>query len=253
MSVRIRLRVPNSGLMIEIKKESDLCDLFMACFNKLDGWVCYPEAAGFDILAVHTDGRQIGIEAKLALNSKVADQIIPEPYYDRYEKPGPDHRMVIVSKITDASKGIAKMLEALGVSVLCVSRDGTFPFYRHSELTGGRPYYECFMFDWNPVERCQVPVMVTSLKAGIPAPVRLTPWKESALKVIALLRKQGHITGKQISAFGIGVTTWTQAAGSKRSWLAKGEVRGQWVETEYLPKFDEQHPEVYALAVKELG
>jgi hypothetical protein len=241
----------------KIEKEADLCDLFMREFNQLPDWTCYPEAAGFDVLVVHSDGRQIGVEAKLSLNAKVADQILPAHHEDMNGNPGPDYRMVIVSKITDASAGIVKMLDRLGVTVLCPrsswTRDGdklTFDLSnRLLEVSGRKPYYDLFMFDWNPGERCKVPIMVTNLPAGVPAPVRLTPWKESALKVIAQLRSQGFITAKQIAGHGVGVSAWTQQAGSKKAWLAKGEVRGTWIETEHLPAFDKQHPEVYAMAV----
>lgn len=241
----------------KIEKEADLCALFIREFNKLPDWTCYPEAAGFDILVVHSDGRQIGVEAKLALNAKVADQILPGSWEDLNAQPGPDYRMVIVSKITDASAGIVKMLERLGVTVLLPrsswTREGdkyTFDLaHKLLEVSGRAPFYDLYMHDWNPPERCKVPIMVTSLPAGVPAPVRLTPWKESALKVMAQLRSQGFITAKQIAAHGIGVTAWTQPGGSKPSWLAKGAVRGTWIETEHLPAFDKQHPEVYALAV----
>lgn len=56
-----------------IAKESVLCDLFIEAFDKIDGWTCYPEGAGFDVLVVHEDGRQIGVEAKLSLNAKVCE------------------------------------------------------------------------------------------------------------------------------------------------------------------------------------
>lgn len=241
-----------------IKKESDLCDVFIREFNKVEGWVCYPEAAGFDVLVVHQDGRQIGVEAKLTLNAKVADQILPDFGDDYYGQPGPDHRLVIVGKITDANAGIAKMLRRLGVKVLVprhtwerTGYEHTFDL-RHSLLideTGKTLFGRERLFDWSPVERCQVPALVTDLPAGVPAPVRLTPWKESALKVVALMRAQGFITVKQIASYGISATSWTQA-GSKPAWLAKGKTRGEWVETEYMPAFDKQHPDMYAMAVE---
>ena len=246
----------------KIEKEADLCALFIQEFNKLPDWTCYPEAAGFDILVVHSDGRQIGVEAKLSLNAKVADQILPGHYDDASERPGPDYRMVIVSKITAASAGIVKMLERQGVTVLLPRSNWTAEGDRYTfdlkhkllEVSGRAPFYDRYMFDWNPTERCQVPIMVTNLPAGVPAPVRLTPWKESALKVIAQLRGQGFITAKQIAAHGVGVTAWTQAASTKKpAWLAKGAVRGTWIETEHLPAFDKQHPEVYALAVDSIS
>jgi hypothetical protein len=210
------------------------------------------------VLVVHESGRQIGVEAKLSLNAKVADQILPNRGDEYYGRPGPDHRLVIVSKITDASAGIVKMLERLGVSVLCTRKscDMEGDYYKFDleyqllNREKDRLYYgNERLFDWSPVERCQVPMMVTNLPAGVPSPIRLTPWKESALKVVALMRQQGFVTGKQIAAHGIGITSWTQAPGSKPAWLARGSVRGQWIETEHMPAFDQQHPEVYALAV----
>nr|WP_237043901.1 hypothetical protein [Pseudomonas aeruginosa]AMP35850.1 Hypothetical protein [Pseudomonas aeruginosa] len=55
-----------------ISKESTLCEVFIKEFNQIPGWTCYPEAAGFDVLVVHDDGRQIGVEAKLSLNGVVS-------------------------------------------------------------------------------------------------------------------------------------------------------------------------------------
>jgi hypothetical protein len=246
----------------KIEKEADLCALFIQEFNQMPGWTCYPEAAGFDVLVVHEDGRQIGVEAKMQLNAKVADQILPNLGEDYYGHPGPDHRLVIVSKITDASAGIAKMLVRLGVKVAMPRRGSGFNgdsftfdrFYNIAEAAGRTSIFsEQWLYDWNPPERCQVPVLVTNLPAGVPSPVRLTPWKESALKVLAQLRRQGFITAKQIAGHGIGVTAWTQAPGSKPAWLAKGTVRGTWIETEHMPAFDKQHPDVYALAVETLA
>ncbi|AMT88806.1 MULTISPECIES: hypothetical protein [Pseudomonas] len=190
----------------------------------------------------------------MQLNAKVADQILPCRGDDLYGRAGPDYRLVIVSKITDASKGIVKMLEHLGVRVMVPrqswTRQGNCLTFSldHSllEVSGHKPFYDWYMFDWNPPERCQVP-------AGVPSPVRLTPWKESALKVLAQLRRQGFITAKQIASHGIGVSAWTQAPGSKPAWLAKGAVRGTWIETEHLPAFDKQPPDVYALAVQTLA
>jgi len=239
------------------EKESDLCALFIQQFNELEGWRCYPEAAGFDVLVVHEDGRQIGVQAKLILNAKVADQILPNAGDDFFGRPGPDYRLVVVGRITDASAGIAKMLARNGVSVIHPRTQGagyTFDsFYSILEANNHDPMYgNQYLFDWNPAERCRVPALATGLPAGVPAPVQLTPWKEAALKVIALLRRQGSVTAKQIAAFGIASNSWTHPAGDKSAWLAKGQVSGQWVETEHLPAFDQQHPEMYELAVKSI-
>lgn len=242
------------------KTESDLCALFIREFSTLDCWTCYPEAGGFDVLVVHEDGRQIGVEAKLVLNAKVADQILPARGGDYHQAPGPDYRLVIVSKISDSNAGIAKMLEMMGVLVLCPYTHSTpadYTFGLEHVLLEAKghvaSYTSKYLFDWNPAERCQVPLVVGDLPAGVPAPRRLTPWKESALRVVALMRRQGTITSKQIADHGIGTGYWTQPYGERKAWLAKGPVRGQWVETEHMPPFDKQHPEAYAQVLQELA
>lgn len=239
-----------------IGKESELCDLYIRDFNNVSGWTCYPETAGFDILVVHQDGRQIGVEAKLSLNMKVANQILPSFNDDLYGRPGPDHRMVIVSRITDASEGIEKMLQRFGVAVLTPrqrwGRDG-YEYYFPVDLIANES--DCLerMFDWSPAERCYVPPIVSDLPAGVPSPIRLTPWKESAVKIVALMRSQGFVTVKQIAQHGMGATRWTQPIGSASAWLTKGASRGQWVETEHMPPFDRHHPELYSMAVEALA
>lgn len=240
-----------------INNESELCTAFIEQLNAVPGWVCYPESAGFDILAVHESGRQIGVEAKLRLNAKVAEQILPHETDFQYEVPGPDHRIVIVGAVTEASKGIRRLLEMAGISVLVPWVRGGFSskepaqvidfqlaHYFRSQGTPWTPH----LFDWNPPTRCQVPVVVPNLPAGVPAPIRLTPWKEAALRLIIKMRQQGFITLKQFKDFGISPTRWTQG---ERPWLRKGEAQGQWVETEHLPPFEEQHSDAYAKLLEE--
>ncbi|MCV4065275.1 hypothetical protein ACRCQJ_12590 [Pseudomonas aeruginosa] len=247
--------------ILSIEKEADLCNLFMKEFGALPGWRCYPEAGGFDVLAVHDDGRQLGVEAKMALNAKVAEQILPGDRDEFFGKPGPDYRLVIVSKITPASAGIARMLAMLGVLVLVPnqyrSRLGdaySFNFHNILEARGAQTSYgQQYLHDWNPAIRCHVPALLQALPAGVPSPVKLTPWKEKALTILALMRRQGFITAKQIAAHGHNVTRWTQPDGMKPAWLTKGAVRGQWIETEYMPAFDKQHPELYEVAVADLA
>lgn len=248
--------------------ETSLCELFIAEFNGQPGWTCYPETGGFDIVVAHESGRQIGVEAKLRLNAKVADQILPSDASQRYTQQGPDHRLVIVASITEANAGIAKMLGHLGVEVW-VPRIGERigagyriePYaefgvreklWKDEEVSseprhyGGRDatHFYTGMFDWNPIERLQLPDVAPSLPAGVPCPIQLTPWKQAALRVLARLRVQGSITAREITAEGCSPSMWTQR------WLDRGAVRGGWVETDRLPKFDEQHPDVYAVALE---
>lgn len=240
--------------------EAALCDLFIREFNALPGWTCYPETGGFDVLVAHESGRQIGVEAKLQLNAKVADQIVPSDSWYRYCDDGPDHRMVIVPCITDSSAGIEKLLRQVGVVVLCPNNNSPPSFgLRHemwcdssvserpSVAWGGEMHHSyTAMFDWNPRRRIALPSVVPNLPAGVPAPVQLTPWKMAALRVLARLRIQGSITAKQIAAEGVSPSMWTQR------WLARSDARGQWLESDAMPPLDKQHPEVYAQAVAEM-
>lgn len=240
--------------------EAALCATFIHDMNGVDGWTCYPETAGFDVLAAHTGGRQIGVEAKLALNAKVADQILPNDYAARYEREGPDHRVVIVPCLTDASAGIAKMLRMLGVAVwvprLTDRRDGYVPEFdvdrelRFDAIAAeADPRFHGIaigytLFDWNPATRCQLPDMVPDVPAGVPAPVRMTPWKAGALRVLALLKLHGRITAKDIAAQGISPSMWTQG------WLARAPERGFWLACDKTPwRLGEQHPTEFAAAL----
>lgn len=243
------------------EKESDLCVLFIAEMNQIQGWSCYPETAGFDILLVHESGRQIGVQAKLKLNAKVADQILPSFDHERYGSSGPDHRLVVVGRISDAARGIEKMLLRLGVAVVAPYevrvRSGMVLKFGMDHLLKREAQEDAIftqvrLFDWNPVDRCKLPGVIPNLPAGVPSPVSLTPWKQSAVKMIALMRKQGYITVKQISELGMASSRWTQHTSTHHSWLEKGRQRGQWVETKHMPAFDQQHPDLYQQEVARL-
>lgn len=247
--------------------EAALCEIFIREFNEQPGWTCYPETGCFDILVAHESGRQIGVEAKLRLNAKVAQQILPRLGEELHGHTGPDHRLVIVASITEANAGIARMLDMFGIPVWApyVRERWTLgeggrcePFHeasfeleqrlRHDADCAEPPriigyHWHCALFDWNPPERVPLPAIPPTVAAGVPCPIQLTPWKQAALRVLARLRVQGNITAKEITAEGCSPSTWTQR------WLAQGAKRGEWVETATLPKFDEQHPEHYAAAV----
>lgn len=221
----------------EMKKlfpdEAALCAAFIREFNTVEGWVCYPETGGFDVLVVHTSGRQIGVEAKMQLNAKVCDQILPSYNYDAPR--GPDHRLVIVPYISDGAKGIAKMLRMLGVEVweASVHRSTDKPFYIDSKIRqcdAEYCYWEPALFDWNPAERLPLPQTMPEVQAGVPSPSRLTPWKEGALRVLAHLEVHGSITRKQICEYGISPSMWTQAG-----WLDRGD-QGHWIENLETPR-----------------
>lgn len=238
----------------------------------IGGWTVYPETAGFDILCVYDrTGHQLGVEAKLRLNAKVADQILPEGHsYAWRDLPGPDFRAVIVPCITEASAGIAKMLGILGVQVWSPSTAGirkTTDFIsalsrhsylnQHGELVGGpdRRYYDAddgplmewdaAWHDWNPTQRCELPEIVPQVRAGVPAPTQLTPWKIGALKVLAHLQIDGYVTAKTVRNCGVDPRRFCASDG----WLTS-LGGGKW-ERGKMPAFDQQHPEAYAQVLNE--
>lgn len=244
-----------------VPTEAELCRIFIEEANALPGWVCHPETGGFDILMAHESGRQIGIEAKLQLNAKVAEQIVPSEGMLGYEVGSPDHRMVIVRHITDANAGIAKLLGYLGIAVIGLRDRGDYYSggsrlyfdldgrFRCEALATGvdsnfRWGEEKVLFDWNPATRVMLPDVPSGVVAGAPSPVQMTPWKMAAVRVLARLRAQGCITAKEIKEEGCSPSIWIQ------SYLERGPVRGQWVEGPNTRRVDLQHPELYAVALE---
>lgn len=248
----------NQELVAAYPTEGDLCAAFMVEARKQAGWDVYPETGGFDILLVEkATGRQIGVEAKLQLNVKVVEQILPHASEWGIEH-GPDHRVVLVRNVTEASAGLEKALEWFGVPVLqpyAYHRDqfGLERLLHEDSRAGASPEWEwapgkyghssTAMRDWNPKTRITLPEYMPDVPAGVPGPRQLSPWKCAALRVLARLRLQGSITAKQIKEEGCSPTIWTTR------WLAKSETRGLWVAGPVLPTFDTDHPGPYAVAL----
>lgn len=226
------------------KTEADLCAAFIEWAAR-NSYRCYPETADFDILAVDGDGWQIGIEAKLRMNVKVISQALP-----RYSAEiGPDHRAVLVPSMDSE---LREFCGFVGLEVFyCMTRWTDRRGLRHQFDRDRRWRHEA-MFDWNPKRRCDLPDYMPDVPAGVPSPIRLTPWKISALKVLARIEISGWITRKEIAVFGIDPRRWTAGDG----WLLPldGDPKrgGRWRRGDRCPKFDQQHPEVYAQIRAEL-
>lgn len=204
--------------------EADLCAAFIK-YHEARGLVAYAETAGFDILLVRSDGVQYGVQAKQSLNTKVLDQLLPSDYHDE----GPDHRVILVPQ----NRGMDRICEALGfILQMPLGRGG---FTDLDSRWRAPPY------DWNPVRRCKLPDYVPDVTAGASGPIQLTPWKVGALRVMAHLERHGAITRKEIRAIGCDPTRWCQ------HWLAPHSDRsGVYVAGSKTPRFDQQHPRVYA-------
>lgn len=247
-----------SEIKARFPTEASLCELFIADMRAMGGWTIYPETAGFDILLVRdATGHQLGVEAKLQLNAKVADQILPSGHagYGQEGAEGPDFRAVIVPYVGESSEGIAKMLGILGVQVWSpdwrsrVRGEMHFRFSPHrinddarecDETQGPLMSWDLAWHDWNPPRRCPLPEIVPMVAAGVPAPIRLTPWKVGALKVIADLEVFGFVTAKSVRDHSVDPRRFCASDG----WLTSlGE--GRWARGT-LPRFEDQHPEAYA-------
>lgn len=237
--------------------EAALCDCFIESIKAIGGWTVYPETAGFDILCVYDKtGHQLGIEAKLQLNAKVADQILPDHYmgFNAEGVAGPDFRAVIVPCVTDANAGIARMLGILGVNVWaphCGYGKPTFDNalnpsrarakHTHYDTDDGPVRgWEMAWHDWNPPKRCALPEIVPQVRAGVPAPLQLTPWKIGALRVLADLELDGFVTAKSVRDHGVDARRFCASDG----WLEQLGA-GRWGRGK-IPAFDQQHPEAYA-------
>ncbi len=239
--------------------EEALCNLFTQEMEQL-GWTVYPETGGFDLLLVwEATGHQLGVEAKLALNAKVVDQIIPDDFHTGEPRPpqGPDFRAVIVPSLTDSSKGLAKALKVLGIQVFDVNNSGSglsfMPAVRRyigedqwSTTKRDLPvYWDTYWHDFNPQTRCTVPPMKPNLRAGIPSPLKLSPWKVGALKVLADLQLDGFVTARSVRLHGIDPRRFCSTDG----WL-KALGDGKWGLGK-VPRFDEQHPEEFAVLLEQ--
>lgn len=221
--------------------ETELCADFMAWMSG-KGWTCYPETAGWDILLVNAEGLQMGVQAKLRLNAKVILQAIE---IGNYNDIGPDFRAILVPDDAELSQ-VADVL-GLGVYTPCAS----YEFLRKRGINTGsmeafdlRPYRNVVeLHDWNPKKRHALPEFVPDVQAGASAPIQLTRWKIGALRVLAVLARDGSITRAQIKRCGCDPRAWTD----RNRWLEPlGDGR---FKLGGAPAFDQQHPKVYAEVV----
>lgn len=220
--------------------EAELCAAFIE-WAKDEGYRCYPETAGFDILLVDRHDFQTGVEAKLKLNLRVVTQALPR-YHDDI---GPDHRAVLVPESVAEWRDLCRYV---GLAVFyCSTRSAGY----HRRHFAREALHAEGLFDWNPVKRCELPAYMPDVPAGVPAPVQLTPWKIGALKVLARIEISGSITRSEISMFGIDSRRWCGGD----LWLLPfdGDPRrgGRWKRGK-CPPFDLQHPDVFARIKAEL-
>lgn len=242
--------------------EAALCAAFLQCVPET--WVAYPESCGFDIVLAHKEtGAQIGIEAKLVLNTKVLVQVTEGR--DR-EKRGPDFRAVLVGKVVAENATLARRL---GIRILTVVPRRGPSGYEYVAPRGaprsdwvvnqggawlpelapyklGRGLSWWSHNDWEdeaPVERLKLPDYVPQVAAGVPAPVKLTDWMIQAIRLCITVERIGRVSRKHFQHLKLSQSRWSEGR-----WLIKAEERGLWKAGPNFPaaNFRRTHPVSYA-------
>ena len=220
-------------------KESDLCAAFMAAAKReRDAWTFYPETEGWDILAVRADGAQLGIEAKLSLNTQVVCQALPS--YWGGGCLGPDFRAVLVPA-GGTQNGLETICAALGIGIITISRNPhergrDLALYDYNPRLPGASIAPPTWHEWAPARRHRLPEYVPDVTAGSSAPVQLTSWKIRAIKIEIMLERR-PVTRRDFKAAGIDPTRWTSPAFGWLKLTTEGYVKG-----EAFPNFSAQHP-----------
>lgn len=224
--------------VVKFAKETDLCAAFLEGVDQRL-WTAYAETAGWDLLMVRkADGFQIGIQAKLRLNTDVINQAIERYHSWSPLQPGPDCRAVLVPQ----SNGFTDICAYLGIVVVVV-RPGYYgsprwavtpplpPTSRDVHLTREWP-------EWAPDRRHDLPEYIPDVPAGASAPVQLTDWKIKALKIAVLLAERGFVTRKDFAALKVDPRRWIAG-----EWLVRDGQK--MTKGRLCPDFRKQHPKVY--------
>ena len=222
------------------KSEVALCGEFLAAIG--NEWTSYPETAGWDILlSRNLDGFQIGIQAKQKLNTDVIVQAIEGGEVWSVGRPGPDCRAVLVPY--GSTGGLTKIAGYIGLTIIRVrpKLQQRYGFRFEPELPRLGHEWEGDWFECAPMNRHLLPEYVPDVAAGSSAPLQLTKWKISAMKLAITLEKRGFITRQDFKAHGIDYRRWI-APGYE--WLRVDD--GRYLIGARFPDFKVQHPRVYA-------
>ena len=229
------------------ESEAALCAAFLAAIDA-EVWTAYAETSGWDILLVRkADGVQIGIEAKLRMNTDVLTQALEEYGASSADRAGPDFRAVLVPEGTG---GFGRICEYIGVTIIVMHKPPD-PSIAHRmrgakkfdpELPVKDDWNMRNWHDWWPVRREWLPAYVPDVRAGMPSPLQLTDWKICALKVQVTLELRGYVTREDFKHIGIDHRRWLGA--QSQFGMMQSEVRGRY--THAGLGFHREHPKVYA-------
>lgn len=219
--------------------EAALCTRFIEAIDKRS-WTPYAETCGWDILLVRkTDGFQIGVQAKLRCNVDVINQAI-EYGSLHVDQPGPDCRAILVPD--SEARGFSRIADYIGFTIIrqrAVPCGYNYSYSPDLPSTDSR-WRNDHWHEWAPLQRHDLPEYVPDVTAGAPAPIQLTAWKISAIKIAVTLERRGYVTRADFKAHGIDHRRWL-AAGS--GWLMN--EGGRYVAGSRMPDFKGQHPKVY--------
>lgn len=223
------------------KTEEELCAAFIAWSNQQKGWTAYPETAAWDVLVVHADGTQIGVQAKLKFNMEVLCQAVEQG--NGWGGQGPDFRAILVPD----RLGNADLCDALGLTLLRPDRG-----YGSVDRVEFRPEFDprYTRFGWhyrNPDKRCALPRFVPDVPAGVPSPSPLTKWKIAALQICAVMQLRGYVTRPDFRLAGIDHRRWVE------QWLQPvPDQPGRWKWAKGFKGWAAQHPKVYPQVLAEV-
>ena len=227
------------GFPLPFEKETDLVAEFIDQLNKDyrdNPWTVYPETAGWDLLLVHKEGFQLGIEAKLSLNAKVIDQALVNQHSSYLQ--GPDYRAVLVPA-DKVQHHLGNICAAIGLGMISIRRQQrgcTYGLNLPNEDYSWREWP-----NWCPGERCALPDYVPDVAAGDKSPVMLTHWKIKAIKLMILLERNGVVHRGDMKALQISPSRWTDAWHGFLDRTPNGFVKN-----ERTPDLRAQHPVNYA-------
>lgn len=222
--------------------EAELCATFLAAVADNGGWTAYAETCGWDILLVRkTDGFQIGIQAKLRLNLDVVSQSLEDHGASGADQPSPDCRAVLVP--WGRNNG-ARICKYIGLTVIEVKPERASPreigFRPRLPGAKAKTAADETWHEWAPSRRHTLPDYVPDVRAGASAPLRLTDWKISAIKIAVTLDHRGFVTRADFKHIGIDHRRWLSA---ETGWLRNDN--GRFVRGKAMPDFRAQHPRVY--------
>jgi hypothetical protein len=220
----------------EFNSEAEMCAAFIAWLARFPGWTAFAETEGWDILLVHADGTQIGVQAKLKCNIKVLEQAV-DSWWGSNDT-GPDFRAILAPS-TETRESLCA---ALGIGTFSGRRDLPVRPDESARYSFDPPLDRSHYRAWhyhNPEKRHELPRYVPDVPAGVPSPTPLTKWKIAALEIVAILELRGFVTRADFQLAGIDHRRWTEL------WLEPDLKSGAWRRGSNFPDFAGQHRIVY--------